>query len=450
VSPQATSSPPTSFWFGHLPQFARDPLSFLTHCARHYGDFVPLRFGPRNVYLLNHPSFNEYVLGSHSRQFKKTLGYRTPFMRRLFGEGLLTSEGQYWTRQRRLAQPAFHRDHITRYAEIAQETSARRFNRWNSGGSIEIHGEMLGLTTEIVIKTLFSSEVPRQIEALKDASEAVMKQFTMQWKPWRFLLAFLPTPTLARYKKTMQQLDDYIYGLVAERRARPGMSDDLLSLLLRAQDDEGIGMTDQQLRDELVTLMVAGLDTSAVTLTWLFYLLSRHPAVETRLWEEVDAVLGGQPPSFSDLPSLKYTEAVIKETMRLYPAAWVIGREALEDCRLGENFIGKGSSVIMSQWVSHRDARHFSDPETFAPERWARNPEPPKYAYFPFGGGPRVCIGNSFAMMEMTLIAAAAAQRFQFSHAPAEEVLPWGSITLQPGAGVHLHPEARKPTLCQP
>lgn len=436
----APPGPPAAGWFGNLTQFGRDPLGFLTDCARRYGDFVQFRFGPRKVYLLNHPAYAEHVLTTHARQFKKTMGYRTPFMRRLFGEGLLTSEGQYWTRQRRLAQPAFHREHIARYATITREAAERRFQRWKPGERLEIHGEMLSLTTEIVIRTLFSSEVPPEIEALKGASEAVMKQFTTQWKPFRLLLSFLPTPTFARYQRVMRQLDQFIYRLIAERRQRPGPDDDLLALLLGARDEAGAGMTDRQLRDELVTLLVAGLDTSAVTLTWLFYLLSRHSAVEDALAREVETVLGERAPSWDDLRSLKYVEAVVKETMRLYPAAWLIGRQAVEDGVIGEHRIEKDASVLLSQWVSHRDPRNFPNSESFDPARWIRGPEPSKYAYFPFGGGPRVCIGNSFAMMEMTLIVALAAQRFRFSSTPAAEVSPWGSITLQPRGEIFLRP----------
>ena len=436
---------PKGRWLvGSLPDFGRDPLGFLENCARNYGDFVTLRFFNRTVLLINDPRAIEQVLATQHRNFQKTLGYRTPFMRRLFGQGLLVSEGPLWTRQRRLAQPAFHRERIAGYASTIVTFTDRLAERWESGEVRDIHAEMLRLTTQVVTKTLFNAAVPPEIEKLGSASEAVMAHFTNQWSIWRMLLSLLPSPGKRRFDQVMERLDDYIFNVIRERRAS-GDTGDLLSMLLIARDENGNAMSDQQLRDELTTLMVAGLDTTALALSWGFYLLARHPAVATELADEIAEVLGERAPAFEDLPRLKFTECVMKETMRLYPPAWIVGREAIADCEVEGRAVKKGTSVIMSQWLMHRDPRHFTNVDQFEPARWGvEENKLPKFAYFPFGGGPRVCIGNSFAMMEAMLVTARLMQRFRFSPQSTMPILPWASITLQPRGGIPLRIEHRR------
>lgn len=440
------SGPKGSLLLGNLPEFGQDPLALLEKCARDHGDFVPLRFINKRIYLLNNPEDIEQVLAAQSKNFRKTLGYRTPFMRRLFGRGLLTSEGEFWTRQRRLAQPAFHRERIASYAKVITDFCERDLANWRPGETRPTHLDMMRLTTEVVIKTLFNSDVPREINQLGEASAAVMERFTLQWSGWRVLLSLLPTPGSRKFEKVMSDLDNFIYGLIRERRASGRDVGDLLSMLLQARDDDGNGMTDQQLRDELTTLMVAGLDTTALTLAWAFYLLSQNPESDQKLFAETQSLLGGRTPTFADLPKLSYADAVVKEAMRLYSAAWIVGREAVNDCDIGGHKIRKGDSLIMSQWLKHRDARYFPEPLKFRPERW-QNEEVkklPKFAYFPFGGGPRVCIGNGFAMMEATLVLACVVRKFRLTSTPGYNVVPWPSITLQPKGGILLNVEPRK------
>ena len=304
---------------------------------------------------------------------------------------------------------------------------------------------MMRLTTEVVVKALFNANVPPQIDEMSRSSAVVMERFTTQWSGWRLFAGLLPTPGAWRFARVMRRLNDYIYGVIRERRNSGQDAGDLLSMLLLARDEAGQGMSDRQLRDELTTLMVAGLDTTALALSWSFYLLSQNSEAEKQLFQEVRSVLGGRSAALTDLPQLRYTEMVVKEAMRLYPPGWVIGREAIQDCEIGGHQIGAGTSLIMSQWLKHRDPRYFENPERFSPERWLEDATKslPKFAYFPFGGGPRVCIGNSFAMMEAVLVLATVAQNFRLTAAPGYAITPWPSITLQPKEGVWLKVEPR-------
>jgi cytochrome P450 len=436
----ASSQPKGSFLFGNLAEFGKNPLRFLERCARDFGDFVPLRFVHRPVILLNHPDQIESVLATQSRNFHKTAGYRTPFMRRLFGQGLLTSEGALWTQQRRLAQPAFHRQRIAGYADVIVQFAQEMLADWQAGQTRDVHADVMKLTTRVVIKTLFNAGVPPAIHQLGDASTIILKRFAQQWNGWRILLALLPTPGTRRFEQVMREIDEFIFGLIREGRKNGQDHGDLLSMLLLARDEAGQGMNDQQLRDEMVTLMVAGLDTTALAVSWALYLLARHPEAQVRLREEIHQILGKRPPTLADLPQLRFTEAVLKESMRLYPPAWVVSREAIHDCEIGGRRMKKGTSVIMSQWLKHRDPRYFPDAETFRPERWLDDSiaNLPKFAYFPFGGGPRVCIGNNFAAMEGTLVLASIFQRFGVHGEASCVVEPWPSITLQPKDGIWL------------
>jgi len=440
------AGPKGSFFLGNLQEFGRDPLGFLERCVRDYGDFVPLRFLNRPVCLLNNPADIEYVLTANSRNFRKTLGYRTPFMRRLFGQGLLTSEGDLWLRQRRLAQPAFHRDRIATYATTIVEFTERFLTTWQAGEMRAIHRDMMRLTTEVVVQSLFHSDVPSEIENMNNESVVVLEHFTKQWSVWRLFSSLLPSPGKRRFEQLVRRLDEFIYGVIRERRASGKDAGDLLSMLLQARDEHGQGMNDRQLRDELTTLILAGLDTTALALSWAFYLLSQNLAAADKLFAELQTVLAGRTPRFTDLPQLRYTEMIVKETMRLYPSAWLIGREAIHDCEIGGHRIAAGTSLVMSQWLKHRDRRYFESPDKFIPERWTDEfvKTLPKCAYFPFGGGPRLCIGHSFAMMEGMLVLATVGQKFRVTSTPGYAAVPWPSITLQPKEGIHLRVERRQ------
>jgi cytochrome P450 len=432
------ASPPSSFLIGHLTAFGRDPLGFLESCVRDYGDFVPLQFFGKSVLLTNDVTAIEQVLVSRSKQFRKTLGYRTPFMRRLFGEGLLTSEGEFWMRQRKLSQPAFHRDRIASYAGTIVQFTRDMLAGWRAEETRNVHEEIMKMTTRVVTRTLFDSPVPPEIDEMGEASAVVMRRFSTQWNGFRLVLNLLPTKESRRFKQVMQRLDDYILGLIEERRASGRDHGDLLSMLLISRDEDGSGMNNEQLRDELKTLMVAGLDTTALALSWALYLLALNPSKDSKVYEEIASVGADRPLEFADLPRLRYTEAVIKETMRVYPPAWIIGREAIENTELGGHQVKRGTSVLVSQWLRHRHPRYFPEPEKFEPERWLQELDLPKMAYFPFGGGPRVCIGSAFAMMEATLGLATVLQKFSMTAPPNYRVTPFPSITLQPKGGIVL------------
>jgi cytochrome P450 len=434
------AGPKGSWLTGNLTDFGRDPLGFLEKCARDYGDFVPVRFLHQKIYLINDPSHIEDVLTTQARSFRKTLGYRTPVMRRIFGVGLVTSEGEHWVRQRRLAQPAFHRDRIATYAKSIVGFTEEMIATWKDGETRDIHYEMMQMTVGVVTKTLFNSAVSPELNDVIASSTVVMERFTTQWKWYRALFGLLPSVMSWRFSRGMRRLDDFIYSLIRERRASGKDEGDLLSMLLQARYEDGSQMSDEQLRDELTTLMVAGMDTTALALSWAFYLLSQNPESIPPLHEELKRVLGGRAPGFADLPQLSYTEMVVKETMRLYPSVWIIGREALQDCEVGGQAIKAGESLFMSQWLKHRDSRYFKEAGSFRPERWRGEEmkQLPKYAYFPFGGGPRVCIGNSFAMMEAVLALATISQKFELTAARGYQVAPWPAITLYPKGGVFL------------
>ncbi|MBU6399874.1 MAG: cytochrome P450 [Verrucomicrobia bacterium] len=437
------AGPRGSLLLGNLAEFGKHPLGFLERCAREFGDFVPLRFLHRPVVLLNHPALIEAVLAGPHRQFRKTIGYRTPFMRRLFGQGLLTSDGDFWTRQRRLAQPAFHRERIAGYGGVIAQYTREMLSGWQTGAVRDVHDDVLKLTTRVVVKTLFNAEVPPSIRQLGEASAVVLEQFTRQWSAWRLLWAWFPTAGTRRFEGVMRELDAFIFDLIREGRDTRQDHGDLLSMLLKVRDESGNGMSDRQLRDELVTLMVAGLDTTALAVSWALLLLAQHPESQRRLRVEIHRVVGGRTPGVADLPQLPYTEAVLKESMRLYPPAWLVGREAVEDGEIGGHFIKRGTSLVMSQWLMHRDARYHAEPAAFRPERWL---EPacqhlPKFAFFPFGGGPRICIGNSFAMLEATIALVSILQSWQINCEPDYTVEPWPSITLQTRGGIWLKVE---------
>src|SRR5205085_2946936 len=393
---------------GHLMEFRRDPLGFLLSAAQAYGDLVHFKFGPQDIFFINHPDTVRDVLVTNNRNFTKSRALA--MAKRFLGEGLLTSEGEYHRRQRRLAQPAFHHKRIQAYANVMAEYGARQRQRWQDGQTLDIAQEMMGLTLAIVGKTLFDADVEGEARAIGGALTEIMHMFDRITTPFPWLLEMLPLPSNFRFARARARLDETIYRIINERRAAGEDRGDLLSMLLLATDTEGdgTGMSDQQLRDEAMTIFLAGHETTANALTWTWYLLSQHPEVETRLHEEIDAVLEGRAVTVEDVPRLCYTEMVLTESIRLYPPAWAIGRLALKDYEIGDYLIPAKSLVLLSPYVTHRDARFFPEPERFDPERWtveARDARP-QFSYFPFGGGPRRCIGKGFAWLEGLLLIA--------------------------------------------
>ncbi|HEX8843988.1 MAG TPA: cytochrome P450 [Pyrinomonadaceae bacterium] len=424
----------------HFFIFRREPASYLQKLSRKYGDIVYFRFGPQDVFFLNHPDYIKDVLVTHHQSFMK--GRALQRAKRLLGEGLLTSEGDFHRRQRRLAQPAFHRGRIASYGAVMTAYAARASSRWRDGETLDISQEMMRLTLAIVGKTLFDADVEAEADEIGAALTAVMELFDYLLMPFSELLEKLPLPHVRRFQRAKDRLDETIYRIIEERRA--GLEDrgDLLSMLLAARDEEGDGgqMSDLQVRDEVMTLFLAGHETTANALTWTWYLLSQHPEVETKLHEELAAVLEGREPTVEDVPRLRYTEMVLSESMRLYPPAWAIGRLALKDYEVGGYVIPARSLVLLSPYVTHRDERFFPQAERFDPKRWTQEAREsrPQFSYYPFGGGTRRCIGEGFAWMEGVLLVAALARDWRMRLVPNHRVETMPVITLRPKHGMRM------------
>jgi cytochrome P450 len=440
---------------------ARDPLTFLTRAARRYGDVVEFSLGGGRAVLLAHPDDIRDVLVTNGRLFHKGRGLQRA--RLLLGDGLLTSEGEFHLRQRRLASPAFHRARVDSYAQTMAEYARRRAEQWRDGETLDVSREMAAFTLAVVGKTLFDADIEREAHEIGDALTASIAAFNFMTLPMGELLMRLPFPAVRRFERARDRLDATIYRMIAERRASGEDRGDLLSMLLLAHDTEGDGggMSDVQLRDEAMTLLLAGHETTANALAWTWYLLSCNPETEAKLHAEVDA-LNGAAPTAADLARLPYTRAVIAESLRVYPPAWVIGRTALTDYPVRDRVIQKGSLVLMSQWVTHRDPRWWDEAEVFEPERWmelagsqevgrsgGREPgrfggqRGGRFAYFPFGGGTRVCIGEQFAWMEAALALATFAQRWRLRLVPGRAVTPQAIITLRVRQGLPMTVQAR-------
>jgi cytochrome P450 len=428
---------------GNLLEFRRDPLGFLTRCARDYGDVARYRVAHHIVYLLNRPDLIEQMLVVDHVNFMKGGVLRAG--RALLGNGLLTTEGDEWRRQRRLVQPAFHRERVAAYSDVIVEYAQRMLAMWRDGETRDIHHEMIRLALPIITHTLFDVRVDDEADRAGAAMHDFLEEFKQRMGMGALIPAWLPTPARQRSRRAIVRLEAMVDRMVNERRASGLDRGDLLSMLLRARDDDGSPLTDRQLRDQVMTLFLAGHETTAVTLTWTWFLLAQSPQVEARLLEELRSVLNGRWPSAADVPRLTYTEKVIKESLRLYPPVWAITRVAVRDGEIGGYPVSAGMSVAMSQWVTHRDPRYFDRPEAFDPDRWTDEltKRLPKFAYFPFGGGPRVCVGAALAMMEAVLLLAAIAPRFHLSLVPNERVELWPSLTLHPKRGLPMRLSAR-------
>jgi cytochrome P450 len=425
---------------GNFRAFRRDALAYLQKAIREHGDVVFFKFGPQKVFFLNNPEHIKDVLVTHHQSFMK--GRALQRSKRLLGEGLLTSEGDFHRRQRRLAQPAFHRARMASYGEVMTEYAAVTAARWRDGETLDISQEMMRLTLAIVAKTLFDANVESEADEIGAALTAVMELFDMLLMPFSELLEKLPLPHVRRFKRAKERLDSTIYRIIAERRRSGEDRGDLLSMLLSARDEEGDGgqMSDLQVRDEVMTIFLAGHETTANALTWTWYLLSQNPQVEAKLHEEIDAVLQGRPPTVEDVPRLRYTEMVVAESMRLYPPAWAIGRLALVDHEIGGYTVPAKTLVLMSPYATQRDERFFPAPECFDPERWTTEAKEsrPAFSYFPFGGGPRRCIGEGFAWMEGILLISALAQHWRMRLVANHPVEPLPVITLRSKYGMKM------------
>lgn len=423
---------------GNLIDLGNDPLGFLTKC-RDYGEIVPLRLGLTTSCLLTNPDYIEQVLKDRDT-FIKSRGFRV--LKTLLGEGLLTAEGESWFWQRRLAQPMFQQKRIDNYGQIMVESTDRMLQTWLDGETHDVHTDMMHLTLQIVMKCIFNANVDTgEAQAIANALDVAMNWFESKRRQNFLVWEWFPRPENVKYHQAIAKMDAAIYNLIATRRQQTEQTPDLLSMLMAARDEEtGQQMDDKLLRDEVATLMLAGHETTANALSWTLMLLSQHPQVRQQLQAELQQVLQGRLPTIGDLGSLRYTNQVIKESMRLYPPVAIFGREAARDTTIGDYEIPQGTVVTISQWVMHRHPKYFENPDAFQPERWTENFEKqiPRGVYIPFGDGPRVCIGKGFAQMEAVLLLATIAQRFELDLEPGFEIVPQPSITLRPATGIKV------------
>jgi cytochrome P450 len=426
---------------GVLPDLLRDAPGTLTRIARgHPGEIVGLRLGPLTAYLVTHPAHVQHVLLDHWRDFTK--GGMWKGTRALLGNGLVSSEGDFWFRQRRMMQPLFAPAYLAKVADamidVIEEEIAEIARR---GPAIDMHREMGVLTQRVLLRAMFGSSIDRrQMEYLRDQLLTAFRGMDLRMFLY-FLVDRVPLPGERAYRRAIAAMDEEMMQLTRRRRGSEAEHDDLLSLLMRARDEASdTGMDDRQLRDELVTMFVAGNDTTANAMTWMWYVLDQNPAVDEKLRAEVADVLGDRPPTHADLARLVYTRQVIQETMRLYPSVWFFPRFAAQDVEIDGYHIPAGSTILLSQFVTHRDAAFWPDPTRFDPGRFDpdRTDQRPRFAYYPFGGGPRQCIGNVFSMMEGQLIAARMAQRFRPRLVPGHRVVPSSASTLQPKFGIKM------------
>lgn len=425
--------PPGHPILGNLREFAADTLGFATRLAREHGDVARFRLVNREAWLLSGPEAVERVLVDNHRSYVK----HTFFWRKveaIFGRGLLTNEGDAWLRQRRLAQPAFHHARIADYAAIMVDYTLDRVAGWEDGEERDVRAEMTSITFRVVAKTLFDAEVSGDVAEIAAAFDTGIEEIARRIRRPVLLPDWVPTRGNRRYRSAVGRMDRLVYRIIDEHRDGRDRGD-LLSALMRVEDEEGRPMSDEQLRDETITMLLAGHETTALALTWTWFLVSRHPEVAERLEAEVDAL--GRPPVIDDLPRLPITERVVKESLRLYPPAYSFGREALEDDEIAGWPVAAGTTLFVFPWVLHRDPRFFPEPLRYDPDRWTDDFERslPRLAYLPFGSGPRMCIGREFARMELVLIVAAIAQRFRLEWG-AEPPVPMASITLRPTGGL--------------
>jgi cytochrome P450 len=437
---RTVSAPPGPGWSGlaALRAFRRDPIGLLEELAT-YGDCVRVRVPGRYAFLLNHPDLVRGVFVTDHRAFHK--GPTIQAAKMLLGESLLTSEGEHHRKQRRLIQPMFHHDRIASYADAMVRGATMTAERWHDRQELDVHSQMSELTLSVVGETLFGTGVDEERSAtVRRALTDTLGMFDRVYSPLFRLLTRMPSPTMRRFHRVESDLNAVIAAMIAERRATGASGDDLLSVLLRASED-GVGMSDEQVRDEALTLFLAGHETTSIALTWTWWLLARNPVVEARLHDEVDALDG---PSSNHLDRLVYTRAVLDESIRLRPPAWAIGRNAVADHRAGEFTIPNGSVVVVSPWLLHHDERWWPDAAAFRPERWLSDrPEGSRLGYVPFGGGPRRCIGEPFALMEGTLVLATIARHWRFRTVSDEPPELQPVVTLRPRGRLRMRVERR-------
>jgi cytochrome P450 len=431
--------PPGTLLLGHVSAFRNDPLELVTTATAEYGDIVRFRLGPHVEHLLNHPDHAAHVLQKRRGNYDKDCR-STSFIKRVCGESLLTASGDVWQHRRSLLQPAFHRNHVHGFADLMVDATTAMLERWpRSTGPVELDlaSEMMRLTYTIVARGLFSADLSSGAERIKPAMRLLLEETFTRIRSIFNPPSWLPTPGNRRFDQALGEVKRVALELIEEHRSdRSAKRHDLLTMLLGALDpdgDDGFGI--EQLRDEVVTLLIAGHETTANALTWTFHLLATHPGVQDRVHDELSTVLNGRNPTLDDIPKLELTTKVIKESMRLYPPVWIIERRALADDTIGGFHIPKNSSVVICPWTMHRHPDFWEAPGEFQPDRFDQAPPP---AYLPFGGGPRVCIGHEFAMLEARIATAMILQRYRLRPVSGAPVEPHPGITLPPLHGLPL------------
>jgi cytochrome P450 len=444
IAPKIAPGPRGRFLIGNLLEFRKDVLQLLLDGRHEFGDVVRFRLGPMIVHLVNHPDYIRHVLLSRHDIYNKDTRSSAK-IRSITGEGLLTSNGEFWLHQRRLMQPTFSPQRLTRFVGVMTQATGQMLQRWakwaEEGRSLDVASEMMTLTFTIVGKALFGAELGGDAETVEQASTEILEHTWRRLEKLIELPEWFPSRRNRCFRRSLHALDQIVHRLITQRRRSGEAANDLLTLLLKRCDEEtGQRMSDEQLRNETLTLLLAGHETTANALSWTWYLLSKHPAVQRRLAEEIAEVLGGRIPSEEDLPRLCYTAMVFKEAMRLYPPIWIMERRALAEDTIGGYTIPAGSSVVISPYVTHRDSRFWENPEGFDPDRFAppnaetRDP----HCYIPFGLGQRLCIGNHFASMEAQVVLAMTMQAFRLDLVARHPVEPNPGITLRLKKGLPM------------
>lgn len=428
---------------GALPKIRKDPLQFLVQAARQYGDLVCLGgVGNQKFFLVNHPRDIEHVLKTNHRNYTKGANFQ--LIKSFAGEGLFLSEGDFWRSQRKLVQPAFHVPRLAALATSITTATEAAVERWrpraDARQSMDVEHELLHLSLEIAVRTLFGSEVAEDAEAIRKSVSVAFSH--LHEKVWSLapLPLWMPTPSNLRFQRAVASLDEVVYRIIRDRRRSGAEGNDVLSMLLAVRDESGERMPDRQVRDEVVTMLVAGHESTAITLAWTLALLSRHPDIARRVCDELDETLGGRTPTFSDLPGLSYLGMVLKESMRLYPAFWMFTRTPVADDEVGGHLIPAGSVLLFSSYVTHRRPDFWPNPEAVDPERFTpeRVAERPAFSYLPFGGGPRQCIGMRLAEFQSQLMLATLLQRFGFHLVPGRRIEPDATLSLRPKGGLWM------------
>lgn len=427
-----------------LDALRQSPLHALCVAAARYGGIFRYPVGFWTITVVTDPAGVGHILQANNRNYSKDT-FQYNLLGLVTGQGLLSSDGDYWFRQRRLAQPAFHRARLANVAQLTTDATTAMLDRWGEhterGESLDVDEAMMSLTLAVVGRALFSVDLSRDAGALSRAALATLNHVARRARMPLSPPTRVPTPGNRRFVAAVKTLDAAIFALIAARRRDPDAADDLLAMLMAARDaDTGEGMSNRQLRDEIITFLIAGHETVASALVWAWYLLSMHPATERELQRELAAVLGGRVPTMDDLPHLPYTRAAVDETLRLYPPSWISTRRAMaDDVVLGKR-IPAGSLVVMSPYATHRLPHLWPNPEGFDPDRFLPGADEGRhrFAYFPFGGGPHLCIGNTFALVEAQLIVATVAQRYRLALVPGQAIEVAPLVTLRPKHGMHM------------